>query len=52
MSSALFKRLDLKGADGQKYDQLLEGVLDVEKLPDPTGKNHVNFHIQAIRCSL
>ncbi|KAJ3195859.1 hypothetical protein HK101_010837 [Irineochytrium annulatum] len=35
MSSSLFKRLDL-GAGGDKYAALLQGVLDVDKLDDPT----------------
>ncbi|KAJ3091439.1 hypothetical protein HK102_000561 [Quaeritorhiza haematococci] len=37
LSSSLFKRLDL-GAGGDKYESLLQGVLDVERLPDPTGQ--------------
>jgi len=36
LSASLFKRLDL--SRGDKYQALLEGVLDVDKLPDPTGK--------------
>lgn len=36
LSSSLFKRLDL--SRGDKYQSLLEGVSDVDKLPDPTGK--------------
>ncbi|KAJ3214342.1 hypothetical protein HDU67_001783 [Dinochytrium kinnereticum] len=37
LSSSLVKRLDL-GAGGDKYGSLLQGVLDVDKLSDPTGK--------------
>jgi len=36
LSASLFKRLDL--SRGDKYQALLEGVSDVDKLPDPTGK--------------
>jgi glutamate-5-semialdehyde dehydrogenase len=36
LSASLFKRLDL--SRGDKYQALLEGVTDVVKLPDPTGK--------------
>jgi len=36
LSASLFKRLDL--SRGDKYQSLLEGVSDVDKLPDPTGK--------------
>ena len=35
LSSSLYKRLDL--STGDKYNALLEGVLDVDRLPDPTG---------------
>ncbi|KAJ3297482.1 hypothetical protein HK104_000441 [Borealophlyctis nickersoniae] len=38
LSSSLYKRLDLAGANGDKYAALLDGVLDVDKLPDPTGQ--------------
>jgi hypothetical protein len=34
LSGSLFKRLSLEG----KYESLLSGVLDVDKLDDPTGK--------------
>ncbi|KAJ3052976.1 hypothetical protein HK097_005285 [Rhizophlyctis rosea] len=36
LSSSLYKRLDL--STGDKYNALLEGVLDVDRLPDPTGQ--------------
>ncbi|KAI0759209.1 Aldehyde/histidinol dehydrogenase [Trametes elegans] len=35
MSSTLLKRLDL--TKGDKWDSMLQGVTDVEELPDPTG---------------
>ncbi|KAI9090551.1 Aldehyde/histidinol dehydrogenase [Phlyctochytrium arcticum] len=35
LSAALYKRLDLSG---DKFTSLLQGVLDVEQLPDPTGQ--------------
>ncbi|KAJ3481894.1 hypothetical protein NLI96_g7347 [Meripilus lineatus] len=35
MSSSLLKRLDLN--KGDKWDSMLQGVLDVANLPDPTG---------------
>lgn len=36
LSDALIRRLDL--ASGDKYDAMLQGVLDVAALPDPVGK--------------
>ncbi|KNC76512.1 glutamate-5-semialdehyde dehydrogenase [Sphaeroforma arctica JP610] len=38
LSSTLFKRLDLNGSDGAKYDTLLTGLDDVVTLEDPVGK--------------
>ncbi|KAJ3038024.1 hypothetical protein HDV00_001068 [Rhizophlyctis rosea] len=38
LSSSLYKRLDLAGGNGDKFNALLEGVLDVDRLPDPTGQ--------------
>ncbi|KAI9014186.1 Aldehyde/histidinol dehydrogenase [Hyaloraphidium curvatum] len=38
LSSALFKRLDLAGANDSKYSTMLQGVLDVDRLEDPTGQ--------------
>lgn len=38
LSSALFKRLDLFGADGEKFTSLHSGIDDVINLDDPTGK--------------
>ncbi|SGZ21416.1 BQ5605_C021g09365 [Microbotryum silenes-dioicae] len=37
MSSTLLKRLDLESSS-DKYDSMLQGVLDVDRLDDPTGK--------------
>ncbi|KAJ3255555.1 hypothetical protein HK103_006191 [Boothiomyces macroporosus] len=34
LSQSLFSRLDIE----KKYDSLLQGVLDIEQLPDPTGQ--------------
>ncbi|KAJ1832210.1 glutamate-5-semialdehyde dehydrogenase [Coemansia sp. RSA 2711] len=38
LSSALFKRLDIEGAGGEKYTTLLQGVDDVDRIPDPIGQ--------------
>ena len=35
MSESLLKRLDL--GKGDKWDSMLQGILDVAALPDPTG---------------
>jgi len=43
LSASLFKRLDL--SRGDKYQSLLEGVSDVDKLPDPTGKITLATHL-------
>ncbi|BGP56415.1 hypothetical protein JCM8202_001845 [Rhodotorula sphaerocarpa] len=37
MSSSLLKRLDLESSP-DKYDSMLQGILDVDSLPDPTGQ--------------
>ncbi|BGP25587.1 glutamate-5-semialdehyde dehydrogenase [Rhodotorula toruloides] len=37
MSSSLLKRLDLQSSP-DKYDSMLQGILDVDSLPDPTGQ--------------
>jgi len=37
MSSSLLKRLDLQSSS-DKYDSMLQGILDVDSLPDPTGQ--------------
>ncbi|POY69904.1 putative Glutamate-5-semialdehyde dehydrogenase [Rhodotorula taiwanensis] len=37
MSSSLLKRLDLESS-ADKYDSMLQGILDVDSLPDPTGQ--------------
>ncbi|GAA5938329.1 hypothetical protein JCM10213_003268 [Rhodosporidiobolus nylandii] len=37
MSASLVKRLDLQSSAG-KYDEMLQGILDVGALEDPTGK--------------
>ncbi|KAJ3412810.1 hypothetical protein HDV05_000216 [Chytridiales sp. JEL 0842] len=44
MSEQLLKRLDL-GAGGGKFEALLQGVLDVDKLEDPTGKVTLASHL-------
>ena len=36
LSVSLLKRLDLTTSD--KFSAMLEGILDVSRLPDPTGK--------------
>ncbi|CAG8607447.1 617_t:CDS:2 [Paraglomus brasilianum] len=36
LSPSLFKRLDLE--DGDKFDSMLQGITDIDNLPDPTGK--------------
>ncbi|CAG8575586.1 11123_t:CDS:2 [Paraglomus occultum] len=36
LSASLFKRLDLE--DGDKFDSMLQGITDIDNLPDPTGK--------------
>ncbi|KAI9141812.1 Aldehyde/histidinol dehydrogenase [Paraphysoderma sedebokerense] len=38
MSESLMKRLDLNGKNGEKFATLLEGIDQVDKLDDPTGK--------------
>ncbi|KAJ1548090.1 hypothetical protein HK096_005339 [Nowakowskiella sp. JEL0078] len=38
LSSSLVKRLDLSSGGGDKYISMAAGVLDVDKLEDPTGK--------------
>jgi glutamate-5-semialdehyde dehydrogenase len=38
LSESLFKRLDLAGNDDLKYQTLLDGILDVDRLSDPTGQ--------------
>lgn len=38
LSSALYKRLDLNGPDGSKFESLLQGLDDVTRLDDPAGK--------------
>ena len=37
MSSTLLKRLDLLSS-ASKYDDMLQGITDVDQLPDPTGR--------------
>ncbi|KAL1924692.1 uncharacterized protein VTP21DRAFT_4346 [Calcarisporiella thermophila] len=36
LSSSLCKRIDLE--KGDKFDSMLQGILDIEKLPDPTNQ--------------
>eukprot|EP00126_Sphaerothecum_destruens_P004862 Sdes_comp18417_c0_seq2m8312 len=38
ISETLLKRLDICGVNQTKYRQLLQGLLDVQELDDPTGK--------------
>ncbi|KAJ1734902.1 glutamate-5-semialdehyde dehydrogenase [Coemansia biformis] len=38
LSASLFKRLDIEGAGGEKYATLLQGVDDVDSIPDPIGQ--------------
>ncbi|KAI8874113.1 putative gamma-glutamyl phosphate reductase [Ramicandelaber brevisporus] len=38
LSASLFKRLDLEGKGGEKYAAMVQGVLDVDSLPDPIGR--------------
>ncbi|RKO87500.1 Aldehyde/histidinol dehydrogenase [Blyttiomyces helicus] len=48
LSSSLFKRLDLAGPDGEKYASLLDGVKDVDNLPDPTARPEVVVQISCL----
>lgn len=38
LSGSLFKRLDIEGDGGEKYATLLQGVDDVDCIPDPIGQ--------------
>ncbi|KAJ2720225.1 glutamate-5-semialdehyde dehydrogenase [Coemansia sp. Benny D115] len=38
LSSSLFKRLDIEGNGGEKFATLLQGVDDVDRIPDPIGQ--------------
>ncbi|KAJ1652376.1 glutamate-5-semialdehyde dehydrogenase [Dispira simplex] len=38
LSTSLFKRLDIKGPNEEKFNTLLQGVMDVDNLPDPIGQ--------------
>ncbi|RKP26208.1 glutamate-5-semialdehyde dehydrogenase [Syncephalis pseudoplumigaleata] len=38
LSASLFKRLDIEGANEEKFMTMVEGVADVDKLEDPTGR--------------
>ncbi|RKP07875.1 Aldehyde/histidinol dehydrogenase, partial [Thamnocephalis sphaerospora] len=38
LSASLFKRLDIAGANDEKFLTMVEGVADVDKLEDPTGR--------------
>eukprot|EP00126_Sphaerothecum_destruens_P004863 Sdes_comp18417_c0_seq3m8313 len=38
ISETLLKRLDICGVNQTKYRQLLQGLLDVQELDDPTGQ--------------
>ncbi|KAJ1950889.1 glutamate-5-semialdehyde dehydrogenase [Linderina macrospora] len=38
LSASLFKRLDIEGKDGDKFETLLQGVDDVDRIADPIGQ--------------
>ncbi|KAJ1975312.1 glutamate-5-semialdehyde dehydrogenase [Dimargaris xerosporica] len=38
LSAALFKRLDIKGPNEEKFQTMLQGVTDVDNLDDPIGQ--------------
>ncbi|ORX83515.1 glutamate-5-semialdehyde dehydrogenase [Basidiobolus meristosporus CBS 931.73] len=38
LSASLFKRLDIEGPNGSKFDTMLKGVAEVDSLPDPSGQ--------------
>ncbi|KAI8054382.1 Aldehyde/histidinol dehydrogenase, partial [Syncephalis plumigaleata] len=38
LSASLFKRLDIEGDNEEKFMTMVEGVADVDKLEDPTGR--------------
>ncbi|KAI9599019.1 putative gamma-glutamyl phosphate reductase [Syncephalis fuscata] len=38
LSASLFKRLDIEGTNEEKFMTMVEGVADVDKLEDPTGR--------------
>ncbi|KAJ2613363.1 glutamate-5-semialdehyde dehydrogenase [Coemansia sp. RSA 1365] len=38
LSGSLFKRLDIEGEGGEKFTTLLQGVDDVDRIPDPIGQ--------------
>ncbi|KAJ1926799.1 glutamate-5-semialdehyde dehydrogenase, partial [Tieghemiomyces parasiticus] len=38
LSASLYKRLDIKGDNEEKFQTLLQGVSDVDRLEDPIGK--------------
>ncbi|KAJ1933339.1 glutamate-5-semialdehyde dehydrogenase, partial [Linderina pennispora] len=38
LSASLFKRLDIEGANGDKFATLLQGVDDVDRIADPIGQ--------------
>ncbi|KAK9718814.1 glutamate-5-semialdehyde dehydrogenase [Basidiobolus ranarum] len=38
LSASLFKRLDIEGTNGSKFDTMLKGVSEVDSLPDPSGQ--------------
>lgn len=55
LSSSLVKRLDLSG---DKFRALADGVLDVQKLPDPTGQTtlakelHPGLNLYRVTCAI
>ncbi|KAJ1921050.1 glutamate-5-semialdehyde dehydrogenase [Mycoemilia scoparia] len=38
LSVSLFKRLDIEGKDGEKFETMLQGIKDVDSLYDPIGQ--------------
>ncbi|OMJ10936.1 putative gamma-glutamyl phosphate reductase [Smittium culicis] len=37
LSEALYKRLDIKGNNDEKFDTMIKGIDEVDSLQDPTG---------------
>ena len=38
MAKSMYQRLDIEGPNGEKFESVLQGIDDVDCLPDPTGK--------------
>ncbi|OMH82204.1 Gamma-glutamyl phosphate reductase [Zancudomyces culisetae] len=47
LSASLFKRLDIKGKDGGKFEEMLSGIKEVENLEDPIGKTTLAKELDA-----